>query len=58
MPTLPSGFAATPTPTFSFAVRLGAGPAGAASSMRVMLLASKTNASTAADNVPVEVFDV
>jgi len=58
MPMLPSGFAATPTPTFSFAVRLGVGPAGASSSMRVMLLASKTSAGTASDHVPVEFFDV
>ena len=58
MTTLPSGFAATPTPTFSFAVRLGAGPSGASSSMRVMLLASKTSAGSATDHVPVEVFDV
>lgn len=57
-PTLPSGFASTPTPTFAFAVRLGVGPAAAPSTgMKIMLLASKTSAGTASNNIPVEVFD-
>lgn len=58
-PLLPPQFAATPVPTFAFAVRLGVGPAAAPpSGLRVMLLASMTSAGTAAPNVPVEVFDV
>ena len=57
-PTLPSGFAATPTPTFSFAVRLGVGPSAPATGMRVMFLASGTGAGTASDSVPTEFFDV
>ena len=57
-PTLPAEFAATPIPTFAFAVRLGVGPAAAPpTGMKIMLLASKTSAGTATDHIPVEVFD-
>ena len=58
MTTLPSGLAASPTPLFSFAVRLGVGPSASPGGMKVMLLASKLSAGTASNNIPVEVGDV
>lgn len=58
MPELPSGFAATPTPTFALAVRLGVGPAAADSSgLDVLLVGQKTAAGTAALNTITEVDD-
>lgn len=59
MPNLPASFAATPIPTFAFAVRLGVGPAAAPpTGMTTMLLGSRTSAGTASDHLPTEVFDV
>lgn len=59
MTQLPSGLSSSPTPAFSFAVRVGVGPeATSASDLDVMLLAQKTSAGTASLNVSTQVLDV